>query len=201
MRIQPTVTSILVLVLLSLTTNAQTANSSPDVSRQFYFFVTRGVVSGIEVEVTPHIPVPDYRAWQVGGAVEWFKAKGLAIGAELAGSPIVNRSTPITYTYRTSAGAEATNTVTTSGVRGWLSLNLAYHFKVPLTKGKLVPFLTAGGTILARDGLGEAGNYGGGVSLWTTSHLGMRLEYRQYILREPFPKPRYQSVRLGFVLR
>lgn len=199
MQIQATITIVCLLVLLPLTTNAQTGSGNPNGNRQLHFFVSKGEISGIEIG--PRIPVPDYSAWQIGGAAEWFLRKGLAANAELAVSPKINRGTPIRFTYRTPSGTEGTNTIAANGILGWSSFNLAYHFQGPITKGKLVPFVTAGGTLLARGGIAEAGNFGGGLSLWSNSHLGMRLEYRKYILREPFPEPRFRSMRLGLVLR
>lgn len=176
---------------------AQTASADP--TRQFYLFVSRGRVSGIEVG--PNVPVPAYPAWHFGGTVEWFKFKGLAVGAELAATARERKGPPVSYTYLSSSGVEKTNTVRARGVDSWGSLNLAYHFKGPLTKGRLSPFVTAGGTILARAGGIEVGNYGGGLSLWATRHSGVRLEYRKYVLREPFPQPRFRSLRFGLVLR
>ncbi|MGH9842086.1 MAG: hypothetical protein ACREEM_25310 [Blastocatellia bacterium] len=138
---------------------------------------------------------------QIGGTAEWFKVKGLAVSAELAVAPKAIKSKPVTFTYRTFSGSEATATRAATGVKGWGSLNVSYHFKELSASSSLAPFVTAGGTIIARDGLVEGINYGGGISFWKSRHRGLRLEYRKHVVREPFPNPRFRSVRIGLVLR
>jgi len=177
---------------------AQSA-SRPDPDLQFYLFASRGVVSG--VKVGPSIPVEPYDSWHFGGGGEWFKVKGMAVGAELAVSPVERKAKPITYNYRTFNGKEATNTIAASNVLGWGSLNLSYHFRELPTKGKFVPFVTAGVGVIARDGLAECANYGGGFSIWRNRHRGWRVEYRKQVFDNGNFNPRFRSVRIGLVLR
>jgi len=178
---------------------AQTATSNPDNNTQFYLFVSHGVISDVRFgEVTR---VDPYRSFQFGGAAELFWRKGLAFGAELAASPKPIKSKPVTLTYRTLSGSEATATYAASGVKGWGSLNLSYHFKELSASGRLAPFVTAGGTIFARDGLAEAINYGAGISFWKNRHRGWRLEYRKHVVEEGAFISRLRSVRIGLVFR
>lgn len=177
---------------------AQTTGSfDPDM--QFYLLISHGIVSG--VEVGPHLPVEPYSSWQIVGGGEWFKFKGLAVGAELAASPVEVKGKPITYNYRTFDGKEAQNTIAAHGVLGWGSLNLSYHLRELPTHGKFVPFVTAGVGILARDGLAESANYGGGFSIWRTRHRGWRVEYRRHFFDNGEFSPRFRSVRIGVTLR
>lgn len=171
----------------------------PDPDVQFYVFASRGIISG--VEVGPSNPVEPYSSWQVGGGGEWFRFRGLAVGAELAVSPVERKGRPITYNYRTFDGRESTNTIAAAGVLGWGSLNLSYHFRELPANGKFVPFVTAGVGIIARDGLAESANYGGGFSIWTTRHRGWRVEYRKHFFDNGDFNPNFRSVRVGLVLR
>lgn len=115
--------------------------------------------------------------------------------------PPPSRSKPVTLTYRTLSGSDATATYAASGVKGWGSLNLYYHFKELSASGRLAPFVTAGGTIFVRDGLAEAINYGGGISFWKNRHRGWRLEYRKHVVEEGAFISRLRSVRIGLVFR
>ena len=64
-----------------------------------------------------------------------------------------------------------------------------------------MPFVTGGATFFARDGLTEAVNYGGGVSLWRSRHRGWRVEYRKYLISDGGYDTRLRSLRVGLVLR
>ncbi|MGH9852474.1 MAG: hypothetical protein ACREBD_21775, partial [Blastocatellia bacterium] len=123
-----------------------------------------------------------------------FKFKGLAFGAECALSPKEVKGKPITYTYHDLSGKENTWTYAANGVKGWGSLNLSYHVKEITPSGKLAPFVTAGVTIFARDGLAEATNYGGGVSFWRNRHRGWRLEYRKYVIDDGSYNSRFRAL-------
>lgn len=179
---------------------AQTSGSAdPDYNKQFYLFASLGALSG--AQVGPNITVPPYKAFQFGGAAELFVFKGLAVGAELAATSKPIASKPITYTYRTFSGSEATVTYPATGVKGWGALTLGYHFKKLSASGRFVPFVMAGSGIFARDGLAESINYGGGVSLWRSRHHGWRLEYRKHVVQDGGYETRLRSVRIGLVLR
>src|SRR5262245_27115088 len=192
--------SVSIYAVSAQTLQAQTTNANnTDDNPQFYLFVSRGVVSGIEIG--PKIPVAPLASWNIGGSAEWFKFKGLAVGGEFAKAIRRYESEPVTFTYPNSSGNAPPITQTSKGARGWGSLNLSYHFKGLSDSGRFVPFVTAGLSVLVRTEPVEAANYGGGVSLWRGAHRGWRLEYRKYVLRENFPAPRFRSLRFGLVLR
>lgn len=177
---------------------AQTAGGF-DYNKTLYLFLAPGVVAS--TELGPSVPIASYGSFQIGGAAEGVVFKGLAVGAELAVSPQTIESKPVSYTFRTFEGRDVTAIHKAGGIDGWGSLNLSYHFKGWLADGRLVPFVTAGGTILARDGLTEATNYGGGISLWRSRHRGWRLEYRKHVIGDGDSNARLRSVRIGLVLR
>jgi hypothetical protein len=60
---------------------------------------------------------------------------------------------------------------------GLFSPNVSYHF---LRSGRLVPFVTGGYSLAFRSGTASMGNYGGGITYWCSSHLGVRVEGRGY---------------------
>jgi hypothetical protein len=184
---------------------AQPASSTnPDYNKQFYLFASLGALSGApagsNITVTPYNSF-QFKAFQFGGAAELFVLKGLAVGAELAATPTPIASKPITYTYQTFSGSEATATYRVSGVKGWGVLTLGYHFKGLPVSGRFVPFVTAGTGVFVRDGHTESINYGGGVSLWRSKHRGWRLEYRRHVVGDGGYNTRLRSVRIGLVLR
>jgi hypothetical protein len=181
---------------------AQTPSSSLDHDKQFYLFTSYGHLSGVEVEVVPRIRIPSTDSWQLGGGAEWFvvEGSGLAFGGELAVTPREPKSTPITYTYRTTAGDEASNTFEHGGVRnGWFKLNMSYHFKELSRRKSLVPFVTAGVAVFAFGGPTEAFNYGGGVSIWRSRRRGWRLEYSKFVVHDE--NTRFRGVSVGLMLR
>jgi hypothetical protein len=180
---------------------AQTPSSSPDHDKQFYLFASRGQLSGAEVGFDTRIRVPPTSSWQYGGGAEFFVEKGfgLAMGGELACVPGDVKGKPITFTYRTPGGDEASNSVEPEGVKGWLKVNLSYHFKELSSRKILVPFVTAGITVFVRGEPSQAFNYGGGISIWRGRHRGWRLEYSKFVVQDE--NTRFRSVRIGLMLR
>jgi hypothetical protein len=61
---------------------------------------------------------------------------------------------------------------------GMFSVNPAYHFKGQGRSRALVPFVTAGYSMLFRDGHVDGFNAGGGATWWPGAHLGLRFEGR-----------------------
>ena len=61
---------------------------------------------------------------------------------------------------------------------GMFSANPAYHFKGHGKSRKLVPFVTAGYSMLFRDGHVDGFNAGGGATWWPGAHFGVRFEGR-----------------------
>jgi len=61
---------------------------------------------------------------------------------------------------------------------GMFSVNPAYHFKGQGRSRALVPFVTAGYSMLFRDGHVNGLNTGGGATWWLAAHFGLRCEGR-----------------------
>jgi hypothetical protein len=61
---------------------------------------------------------------------------------------------------------------------GMFSVNPAYHFKGRDRSRAVVPFVTAGYTMLFRDGRVDGFNAGGGATGWPGVHFGLRFEGR-----------------------
>jgi len=81
-----------------------------------------------------------------------------------------------------SAGAEAglmvpaTNVYAKNTATG--TVGASYHPRGSATK--VAPFISAGGGLLAANGVGGIVYFGGGVNYWLRDHLGLRAEYRHY---------------------
>jgi hypothetical protein len=125
--------------------------------------------------------------WQVGGGGERFLYKGLGVGAE-AGI--------VKWTGDPWPGSA----VTASG-------DLSYHFGRHARRGKLDPFVLGGlsfvGPTKKQGGRGSpAGNYGGGVNLWTEKHVALRCEFRDIAgATQYWPFPHYISLSFGLTFR
>ena len=118
----------------------------------------------------------------VGGGGEVLLFRGLGVGGELGamGRP----------------GDEV----------GLYSLDLSYHFFRARGKSKLVPFIEGGYT----GAFGNRGspypnilNFGGGVHYWVFKHVGLRLEFRDYVALPAFfaGTGQYWGFRVGLALR
>ncbi len=92
----------------------------------------------------------------VGGG-EGFVYRGLAIGGE-GGYGWINDN------FREGVGV--------------VSVNPAYHFKGQGRSRALVPFVTAGYSMLFRSGHISGFNAGGGATWWPGNHVGLRFEGR-----------------------
>jgi hypothetical protein len=121
------------------------------------------------------------------------------MGMELACVPNEVNGNPITYRYRTIAGAEAINTVQPSGIKGWLTLNMSYHFRELSPRGTWVPFVTGGVgvTAFALNEPEQSHHYGGGIGIWRSRHRAWRVEYSKHVIADA----RFRSVRVGLMLR
>jgi len=125
-------------------------------------------------------------AFQAGAGVEEVLRHGLGIGVEASA---IGRS----HDFGRS-------------VSGLVSSNAYYHFlRSPRTK--LDPFLTAGYSVLFRDDIRNAGNFGAGLNYWFRPHTGVRFEVRDQIVPDHPPIPgatargtaQYWGVRVGLV--
>jgi hypothetical protein len=96
---------------------------------------------------------------QVGGGGEGFLYKGLAVRGELG------------YMFPSEGFSY--------GI-GLISANASYHLTRSV-KAKFVPFVTGGYSLGFRDGFANMYNFGGGVTWWMNRHLGVRMEFRDYV--------------------
>ena len=86
-----------------------------------------------------------------------------------------------------------------SGGFGVLSPNATLYFK---NASRLVPFATAGYSLLFREAASNAFNVGAGVEYWTPRGIGLRLEVRNHILlRSPGAGNHYWVARAGVTSR
>jgi len=113
-----------------------------------------------------------------GGGGDALIYKGLGAGAELG------------YIFPSRSAAD--------GV-GLFSANGSYHFR-KLPSGKLVPFVTAGYSMLFRSGVGNLVNFGGGVDYWFRERTGLHLEFRDHIWPECGPT-HFIQFRIGLSFR
>ena len=86
-----------------------------------------------------------------------------------------------------------------SGGFGVLSPNATLYFK---NASRLVPFATAGYSLLFREAASNAFNVGAGVEYWTPRGIGLRLEVRDHILSgSRGARDHYWVVRAGVTSR
>src|SRR5262245_37805364 len=80
---------------------------------------------------------------------------------------------------------------------GFFSANGFYHFR---RDRQVDPFVTAGYTTFFRSGHLNLFNFGGGVNLWATRHIGGRIELRDQI-NSTYETLHYWNFRLGLTFR
>jgi hypothetical protein len=97
---------------------------------------------------------------QAGGGLDVFVWQGLA--ASFEGGYLM----PLPFGFRVGVGV--------------VSANAVYHVGTP-ARGRLVPFVTAGASLLFRDGYMDGINVGAGASYWVTNRVGLRFEVRDHL--------------------
>src|SRR3989442_13643038 len=112
-----------------------------------------------------------------GGGGEGFVYKGLAVGRELG--------------YLAAA-----RDLGTLGV-GVFSANGSYHFQ---PKQKLDPFVTAGYSLVFREGTANFFNFGGGANYWMRDGMALRLEFRDHV-NTGYGTIHYLGFRVGLTFR
>jgi hypothetical protein len=81
-----------------------------------------------------------------------------------------------------------------------LSVNPSYHFTNVTTSGKLVPFITGGGSLAFRGSSPAGGaNFGGGIQYWGNERFGLKLEFRDHIFSSD--SPHLYQFRVGIVFK
>ena len=116
---------------------------------------------------------------QAGFGGEYGIGKGIGVGAELS--------------------ALGTRRYLLDSVVGVFSPNAYYHF-VHQRDSKFDPFVTAGYSMMFRAGHANLFNFGAGVHYWFTHGVGLRLEFRDHVLRGDYnPTLNYWGFRFGLV--
>ena len=143
---------LIVLFLMALMSCAGAAQERSDGNKgSAYVFVAPGAIV-TSGEVAG--------VWHFGVGGEGLLYRGFGMGAELGFlSPGVSLSDGI----------------------GLLSVNGLYEFKHANTGRKVIPFVTAGYSMAFRGGVGNALNFGGGISYWFRKKQALRLEVRDYV--------------------
>lgn len=114
--------------------------------------------------------------FHAGGGGEAILYKGLGVGAE--------------------AGAFGSFS---GGDGGIFSVNGNYHFQNTGSPQKLVPFVTAGYTLLGPSDETNLFNFGGGVNYWAKERVGLRVEFRDHVF--PNGSEHLFNVRVGITFR
>jgi hypothetical protein len=122
---------------------------------------------------------PTAMTLQGGFGGEWVIGKGIGAGGELS--------------------ALGTREYFTESVVGVVSPNGYYHF-IHNRDRKLDPFVTAGYSMMFRNGHANMYNFGGGMHYWFRNALGLRLEFRDQVLHGGYnPTVHYWGFRVGLV--
>jgi hypothetical protein len=166
------------------TLHAQTRSGyQPDFNKQFYLFVSPGVISEPDGRVGTLV---------VGGGGETYLGQRVTAGIEIAES----------VTHRRFDYALMKKPPRPRGHAAWLTFNGSYHFRRQDSSQRTRPFLTVGCGLSGFDGLGlgEQWNYGAGFNHWRTRHLGVRVEVRRFLHSGDGPG-RFTGLRVGLALR
>ncbi len=113
-----------------------------------------------------------------GGGAEAILGKIVGVGGELSA---------ITSTHFT-------------GIVGLADVNGYGHF-IPNRHSRFDPFVTAGYSLMFRDGHMNLFNVGGGMNYWFRKTVGLRVEFRDHILRDSGRAEHYAAWRVGFSFR
>ena len=84
---------------------------------------------------------------------------------------------------------------------GILSIGPSYHFKGQGRLRRVVPFVTGGYTMLARQMSVNGSHWGGGVTVWPANHFGLRFEGRLYHFNLVGMGVNIAAARVGIALR
>jgi hypothetical protein len=97
------------------------------------------------------------------------------------------------------AGYVADAKYLSSGI-GIFSPNGRYAFRRS-SDSKLIPYVTAGYSLLFRTGTANGFNYGGGIDYWFAKKVGIKVEFRDHILTQFYDNPHIYQFRAGFSFR
>ena len=83
---------------------------------------------------------------------------------------------------------------------GILSPNVRYAFRFS-DDSKLIPYVTAGYSLLFRTGTANASNYGGGIDYWFADKVGLKVEFRDHLVFNCGHDCHAYQIRMGFSFR
>jgi len=97
------------------------------------------------------------------------------------------------------AGYMANAKYLSSGL-GIFSPNGRYAFRRS-ADSQLIPYITAGYSLLFRNATINGFNYGGGIDYWFAKKVGLKVEFRDHILTQFYDNPHIYQFRVGFSFR
>jgi hypothetical protein len=136
---------------------ARVAGAEPEDSSYSADAYAQFGIGGCSIGVGNWISIGCGAVLNVVGGGEGFVYRGLAVGGEGG------------YGWISGAFKDGA---------GMFSVNPSYHFQGQGRSRPLVPFITAGYSMLFRDGHVNGFNAGGGVTWWVGAHFGVRFEGR-----------------------
>lgn len=145
------------LLLVLLLPGLASAQTSERPQGQAYVYFAPGVEGGGGTESGG---TPTGTA-QIGGGGEFLIVKGLGLGLDLG------------YLAAWEHFAEGLAVI---------SPDVSYHFLPRESKGKVVPFVTAGYTCFFQAGGQSGANVGAGMHYWFKDHVGLRFEVRDSMM-------------------
>ena len=83
---------------------------------------------------------------------------------------------------------------------GIISPNARYAFRRS-TDSRLIPYVTAGYSLLFRKSTANGFNFGGGADYWFSDKVGLKVEFRDHILTQCRDNCHASQVRAGFSFR
>lgn len=160
-----------VMGMLSSAASAQDVFKKPFPTA--YFFAAPGV------RVDTH-----QSTLEIGGGGEFYVYKGLGFGGDVGGLRVPSRDSAGKTVYQWT---------------GMAAFHTIYNFQMS-SKQKVNPFVVLGFTIIPAFDTPGGYNLGGGVQYWFSSQLGLRVEFREHVLKG-MRSHQYPQVRIGLAFR
>ncbi|MGE5569165.1 MAG: hypothetical protein ACM3S5_09035 [Rhodospirillales bacterium] len=85
-------------------------------------------------------------------------------------------------------------------VVGMFSPNVTYHF-LRENQRRVDPYVTAGYTLMFREGHANLFNFGGGMNYWFARRIGFRAEFRDHVHFDSNARDHFWGFRFGLAFR